>query len=278
MKAKSWSAAGEYVVRCLVSDMKGGLAARSVVVQIGSPATYRISGQVTLNGNPLVNARLFVSSSKMAYSDSDGTYTLTGLTAGSYTMNASLYGYSFTPAGFANPVAVGPNQTGINFTATSTLVLPPTIAQQPTNQNVLAAQNAAFSVTAAGTAPLTYQWKFNATNLLFGTNATLVLTNVTMAQPGPYFVIVTNAAGAATSSIASLAVYPTAAATLTILSLSNHQPALNVSGVPGYRYSLEASINLVNWSALQTNTAPFSMVDTNASALSQRFYRARYAP
>src|SRR5205814_1223077 len=110
-----WSAAGEYVVRCLVSDMKGGLGSASVVVQVGSPTTYRISGRVTAEGNPLVNVRVYVSSSKMTYTDSDGTYNLVGLAAGNYTVNASLYGYALSPTGFANPVSVGPNATGISF-------------------------------------------------------------------------------------------------------------------------------------------------------------------
>src|SRR5207249_6898437 len=62
--SKTWSATGEYVVRCLVSDMKGGVAGDSVIVRIGSPSTYRISGTVTADGNPVVNARIYVSRSE----------------------------------------------------------------------------------------------------------------------------------------------------------------------------------------------------------------------
>jgi len=98
---KSWSAAGEYNVRCLATDMKGGLASASVIVRIGSPTTYRISGLVTSAGNPLVNVRIYVSPSKMAYTDSDGTYNLVGLASGTYTVNASLYGYSLSTSGFS---------------------------------------------------------------------------------------------------------------------------------------------------------------------------------
>ena len=118
--AKSWSAAGDYVVRCLVSDMKGGTASDSVIVCVGSPATFTISGQVTSGGEPLANARVHNGQSganyRGAYTDTDGQYTVTGLSAGSMTVSAALYGYSLTAA-FANPVTVGPSFSGANFTA-----------------------------------------------------------------------------------------------------------------------------------------------------------------
>jgi hypothetical protein len=41
----------------------------------------------------------------------------------------------------------------------------PTITGQPTNQTVAVGGTATFEATAAGTAPLSYQWLFNSTNL-----------------------------------------------------------------------------------------------------------------
>ena len=41
--------------------------------------------------------------------------------------------------------------------------VPPIIAQQPTNQTVVAGNSVTFGVTATGTSPLNYQWIFNAT-------------------------------------------------------------------------------------------------------------------
>src|SRR5439155_20828593 len=40
----SWSSPGEYAVRCVVTDMKGGVASQSKIVSVGAPSTYRISG------------------------------------------------------------------------------------------------------------------------------------------------------------------------------------------------------------------------------------------
>ena len=116
--SKSWSSSGEYVVRCEVSDMKGKVASDSVVVTVGSPGTYQISGLVTAGGVPRQGVRVAVSSMKVAYTDSDGTYTLAGLSAGSYTVSATKENFSFSAFGFSNPVSVGPSRTGIDFSGT----------------------------------------------------------------------------------------------------------------------------------------------------------------
>jgi hypothetical protein len=72
---------------------------------------------------------------------------------------------------------------------------------------VISGQSAAFSVTASGTAPLNYQWSINDTNISRGTNASLTLTNIQTTNAGSYTVVVTNIAGSATSSVATLTVY-----------------------------------------------------------------------
>ena len=45
--------------------------------------------------------------------------------------------------------------------AVLTVLVPPSITAQPTNLSVVEGANASFSVTASGTAPLSYQWQFN---------------------------------------------------------------------------------------------------------------------
>jgi hypothetical protein len=82
---------------------------------------------------------------------------------------------------------------------------PPSITTQPASQVVNAGQSAMFSVTATGSAPLSYQWWFNATNLLLGaTNFSLTLSNVQPTDVGNYMVVVTNLVGSVTSSNATL--------------------------------------------------------------------------
>jgi fibronectin type 3 domain-containing protein len=54
--------------------------------------------------------------------------------------------------------------------------------------------------------------------------------------------------------------------------------ALSVNGRAGCNYVVQVSSNLAGWTSIETNTAPFTFVDVNASQFSQRFYRAIYLP
>ena len=90
--------------------------------------------------------------------------------------------------------------------ATSTGGAAPVITLHPASQSVLVAMNTAFSVTATGTGPLQYQWRFNGTNLPGATNSLLPINNVQSDRAGVYQAVVFNAAGSAVSSNATLAV------------------------------------------------------------------------
>jgi hypothetical protein len=114
----SFASAGEYAVRCVVSDMRGGLAHHTVIVRVGSPAVFRISGHVVDQySKPMIGA-LVTAGSKSVYVDSDGSYVIPGLTAGSYTVSTiePLRGATgFVHPFFNNPVTLGPNAQGIDF-------------------------------------------------------------------------------------------------------------------------------------------------------------------
>jgi hypothetical protein len=84
--------------------------------------------------------------------------------------------------------------------------VPPTITTHPTNLTVIGYNTAVFAVEAAGTPPFSYRWTFDGVTLAGATNATLVLSNVQVAQAGVYRVLVGNGAGAALSSNALLTV------------------------------------------------------------------------
>jgi transcriptional accessory protein Tex/SPT6 len=64
-----------------------------------------------------------------------------------------------------------------------------------------------------------------------------------------------------------------APATLAPAGFANGQYAFDVTGTTNTQYIVQASTDLVNWVSVQTNTAPFTYVDTNASQFNQRFYR-----
>ncbi len=84
----------------------------------------------------------------------------------------------------------------------------PSITSQPTNQTVTAGANVTFTVAATGASPLSYQWRFNTTNIAGAINATLTLTNLQLADGGNYSVVVSNSVSSVTSSNAILTVNP----------------------------------------------------------------------
>jgi uncharacterized repeat protein (TIGR02543 family) len=85
----------------------------------------------------------------------------------------------------------------------------PTILAGPEGITVYASQTPTFSVTAAGTAPLSYQWYKNAAPIGGATGTTYTTPPTTTNDSGTQFkVTVTNAYGAATSSVATLTVNP----------------------------------------------------------------------
>lgn len=121
--SKNWPA-GEYTVRCTVSDMKGGTYTAKALITVGAPATFRVSGRILdQQGAPVEGVRVHNGQSGTTYrgtfTDSDGYYILANNTAGSHTVSAIKYGHAFSTVGWANPVAIGPHATNRNFTATA---------------------------------------------------------------------------------------------------------------------------------------------------------------
>ena len=124
--------------------------------------------------------------------------TLAGVAAadaGSYTV-AVTAGGSRVEAGPARvTVAAGTVRPG-----------PPVIVRQPTATVALAGSAAVLTVTATGAPAPAYQWRRNGTPVAGATAATLTLPAVQAAEAGGYDVVVRNASGETTSSLATLTV------------------------------------------------------------------------
>jgi len=84
----------------------------------------------------------------------------------------------------------------------------PSITADPQNQTVSSGTNVSLNVSATSSSPVTYQWRQNGQNLSSQTNATLSLTNVTLANAGTYAVLVRNQAGTVSSASVELSVNP----------------------------------------------------------------------
>jgi hypothetical protein len=154
-----------------------------------------------------------------------------------------------------------------------TVLAPPTIASPPQSQTAFVGSAVSFRASAAGSAPLAYQWFFNTTNALSGgTSPVLRLTNVQPAQAGAYRVLVTNVAGAVASAPAMLSVIPPVERRMVA--------GLSLQGQPGSLLNLEDADTLgpsPAWATLDsvilTNTAQLYF-DVSTLLPPQRFYRA----
>ena len=86
---------------------------------------------------------------------------------------------------------------------------PPQVTVHPVDQtNIVPGSDVSFSVTATGTAPLSYQWQKDGVDLTDGgsitgaTTATLTIAGVRESDEGGYRCVVTNIAGMVTSNTA----------------------------------------------------------------------------
>src|SRR5437867_4833403 len=97
--------------------------------------------------------------------------------------------------------------------------LAPSISVPPDDAAVSRGQPATFSVTATGTAPLSYQWQRDRVDIPGATSVSYTLASTTLADTGAKFrVVVSNAAGSVTSADATLTVVDSLPPSATITS------------------------------------------------------------
>ncbi len=89
---------------------------------------------------------------------------------------------------------------------TVTIQIGKTITDQPDDVSQCVGGSASFSVTATGTAPITYQWRQDGTPIGGAISAVLTIDPVGLSDAGSYDCVVTNGCGTQTSSAATLAV------------------------------------------------------------------------
>ena len=158
----------------------------------------------------------------------------------------------------------------------------PSISLQPASPTVVVGTNVTLSVTATGTAPLSYQWRSNGVNVAGATNATLVFNNVQTNAAAIYTVFITNSAGSVTSVNAVLTVNAppsinTQPVSLTVLTGTNVAFTVVATGTVPLSYwwrfngvnisgATAASYTLTNVQASQAGS--YSVVVTNAAGSS----------
>jgi hypothetical protein len=132
---------------------------------------------------------------------------ISGATSASYSTSATTSadnGAQFYVV-VSNPAGIVTSRTAV-LTVTPAPVAP-SITSEPANQSVTAGQTATFSVTATGTAPLSYQW-LKSGQPIAGANSSAYTTPPTASSDTglQFSVMVSNSAGRVTSNTASVTV------------------------------------------------------------------------
>jgi autotransporter-associated beta strand protein len=164
-----------------------------------------------------------------------------------------IYNYTlFVQVDIYNWLYESNKSNNISSPVSGTLILdlPPQIITQPVSRMAAPGASTTFSVTAAGTLPLHYQWQLNNANLAGATNTTLTLNNVQPADTGDYLVVVTNAFGSVVSATAGLVVV-NPSATQTIQTKDNNTTQLT-TGSSWVSQTAPGSGDIGRWDSIVT--------------------------
>ena len=126
--------------------------------------------------------------------------------------------------------------TEANLAVTATAEAP-TVTTQPADQTVITGASASFSVSATGTSPLDYQWKKDGIAISGATASTYTIAATSLTDSAVFTVVVSNSAGTATSSNATL----TVADALVAPAITKQPAAQSVTAGQTAKFTVEAT-------------------------------------
>ncbi len=204
--AASADSGAQYTVT--VSNSVGSLTSNPAVLTVLAPPsiTSQPASLTILAGQTATFSVTAAGAAPLSYQWKKNGTPISGATSATYTTPpaaASDNGAQFT-------VVVSNSADSVTSSAATLDVnTPPSISSQPASKTVVAGQTATFSVTAAGTAPLSYQWKKNGTPISGATSATYTTPPAAASDNGAQFTVtISNLAGSLTSNAATLSVNP----------------------------------------------------------------------
>ncbi|HEX7653232.1 MAG TPA: immunoglobulin domain-containing protein, partial [Verrucomicrobiae bacterium] len=205
--------------------------------------------------------------------------------------NAWLMLSAIQPAQVGNYQFTVANNFGAITSQVTVVSESPVLLSQPTDQAILLTSNVTFSVSGYGVGPLNYQWYHNGSPITDGprssgaATATLQLSNLQTNDAGTYQVVLTNLAGAVTSSVANLTVLVPAIVTVSPTNrlspvTSNISLTVSAQGTAPLSYRWYANgILLTNGGRITgatTATLALSNVQTNDSGTYQAIVTNNY--
>jgi alpha-tubulin suppressor-like RCC1 family protein len=169
------------------------------------------------------------------------------------------------------------NEWGTATNSASLLnVLPLAITSQPGGMTTFKGATAAFGVAAASPLPVSYQWRFNGTDIPGATDNTLPLPNVQFSQSGNYSAVVSNELGMASSSDARLNVI--AVVDWGVLSSAITNPpadltnVVSLAGGVSFGLALRRNGRVSAWGSDMVGDTDVPVELTNATAISANYY------
>ena len=192
--------------RCVVNGTCGTATSTAATTTVNARPTSVASGTATICSGGLTTIHATLTGTgpwNVTWSDGNVQNGIAASPATRSVSPVSTTTYTVTVLTDANCTAQAGDRTG---SAVVTVNNAPSITTQPQSQTVIEGANVSVSVTATGTAPLTYQWRKGGVNLGGATSSTYSLTAVTTNDAGNYDVVVNNSCGTATSTAATLTV------------------------------------------------------------------------
>ncbi|MCC6232704.1 MAG: putative Ig domain-containing protein [Verrucomicrobiales bacterium] len=273
-KEKSTSKGDRVVSATMVINVLAGVAPPSI-------STQPLGQKVVLGAEAVFQVTAAGSESLTYQWRKDGT-AIAGAVAPTLTLSA----VTADAAGVYDVIVTGSGGAVTSEPATLTVLVPPTISTPPLDVTVQEGAAWQLSVEATGTAPFSYQWQFQGTDLTGETAAVLARAAATTNEAGAYQVIVRNAAGSVTSHAANVEVTVKPVVTAPHLTVGMTSPGVlevRFDAVAGGVYHVERSSDFVAWenhktlgpsvaSGAQTVEVPITSADGGG------FIRVRVAP
>ncbi len=254
----------------VVSNSKGtatsNIATLTVNAAVAAPTiSSQPSSQTVTTGQTATFSVTASGTAPLSYQWQRGGVAISGATNSLYTTPTTTSSDNSAQFRVLVSNSKGTATSNIATLTVNPAVVAPTISSQPSSQTVTAGQTATFSVTASGTAPLTYQWQRGGVAISGATNSAYTTSAATSGDNSAQFrVLVSNSKDTVTSNTATLTVNaamvaPTISSQPSSQTVTTGQTAtfsVTASGTAPLSYQWQKNDSIVNGATSSTYTTP----------------------